>query len=365
MTNVIPDDLRNSPIGANFVTITAAGQVLAPGGQLVEQNALDQMASDFESIVQSDLAAQLLDFNPSVFMDNSPKSVSSEQGVTEHFDVASLLGDPNNLPPITLQVMDLSDANEPPSWYDVIIDPALAGAQQNLFVDTENNEKNLIEITEADLARPGGIRAWDGHDQIRGTNDSDTANGNEGKDHIFGYGGNDLLLGGTGDDYIAGGEGKDILVGEAGSDVLIGNVGDDMLIANALSGEDKGDFLIGSEGADRFILRSNTLTNDAAYAHRIADFNPDEGDTIKIADFLGTNQISFASVDVNLDGYADTALVCSEGVIGVIMSKEPSQITPTSSIFMLTPQNSTLTKISDFSSLSSDYLSNPNPVSGV
>ena len=383
--NVIPDPLRkiiypaDDPIiGANYVTVTFTPplneqlpperHVWAPDHQAVDPAMdLNKIADNFGDIIQSKVATNLLEFNPDVLMHNSPKSPS---GVTQPFSLDSLLGYPNNLSPITLGVSDFGDAtvsidpNPPSRWYDLIIDRALAGAQQNLFVDADD-EDNPIEIRPEDAQQLGGIRAWGGNDQVMGTPNSDTANGNEGNDQIFGDGGNDLLLGGPGDDTLVGGDGSDILVGEAGSDVLIGNAGDDILITDALRANDKGDFLIGSTGADKFILRSNTLTNDAAYAHRILDFNPDEGDTIIIAGFQGTNQISLASVNVNQDGKADTAILCSDGVFGVIMSKDPSEITPTSSIFMLAPENSTLTKISDFSRLSSEYLSNPNPVSGV
>jgi Ca2+-binding RTX toxin-like protein len=65
---------------------------------------------------------------------------------------------------------------------------------------------------------------------------------------------------------------------------LMGNAGNDMLIA----GGGDGDFLMGSTGADQFILCAETLAKGAAEADRILDFNPNEGDLIKIAYFDGT-----------------------------------------------------------------------------
>lgn len=92
-------------------------------------------------------------------------------------------------------------------------------------------------------------------------------------------------------------------------------------------------------------------------ADRILDFNPREGDIIKIAYFKGTqgmDEISFAAVDVNQDGIKDTAILCpsrdvvgSRDFVGVIMSKDPSQINPISSIFMAGLQDTTLTNIGE------------------
>ena len=84
-------------------------------------------------------------------------------------------------------------------------------------------------------------------------------------------------------------------------------------------------------------------------ADRILDFNPSQGDIIKIAYFKGTqgmDEISFAAVDVNKDGIGDTAILCScADVVGVIMSTDPSKINVRSSIFMVGPQDTTLSNI--------------------
>jgi hypothetical protein len=84
-------------------------------------------------------------------------------------------------------------------------------------------------------------------------------------------------------------------------------------------------------------------------ADRILDFNPSEGDIIKIAYFKGTqgiDEISFAAVEVNKDGIGDTAILCScADVVGVIMSTDPSKINIRSSIFMVGPQDTNLSNI--------------------
>ncbi|MEG4507581.1 calcium-binding protein [Microcoleus sp. F6_B4] len=225
-----------------------------------------------------------------------------------------------------------------------------------------DNADNLIEIQSSDAPQLGGIRGWGGNDQILGTQVNDTANGNAGNDTMFGAGGGDMFQGGQGNDLIDGGEGDDIITGNQGDDYLIGGAGNDVirggsgidvLIGNAgndmLIGDSGGDFLMGGEGADQFILRGDTFTAGAASADRILDFNPSEGDIIKIAYFKGTqgmDQISFAAVDVNKDGIGDTAILCScRDVVGVIMSTDPSKINLRSSIFMAGPQDTTLSNI--------------------
>ena len=86
-------------------------------------------------------------------------------------------------------------------------------------------------------------------------------------------------------------------------------------------------------------------------ADRILDFNPSQGDIIKIAYFKGTqgmDEISFATVDVNKDGIGDTAILCScADVVGVIMSTAPSKIHLRSSIFMAGPQDTTISNIGE------------------
>ena len=93
-------------------------------------------------------------------------------------------------------------------------------------------------------------------------------------------------------------------------------------------------------------IRSRTVL---LQADRILDFNPSEGDIIKIPYFKGTqgmDEISFAAVDLNKDGIGDTAILCScADVVGIIMSRDPSKINLRSSIFMAGSQDTTLSNI--------------------
>src|SRR5919202_4374527 len=376
--NIIPDDLRKTidpadfPItSANYVSLTYTPdrQVWAPGHQAVDPAIdLNQIADNFESVIQSALPANLFQINPDVLLDNSTKSTQSSE-VSEHFLFDSLNSNPitHNVSTFTPDSV-ISDSNTAqfPSLFP-LISSATTGANQNLFCDADD-EDNLIEISSADATQSGGIRAWGGNDQILGSDNDDVAYGNAGNDKMFGAAGNDLLLGGEGDDSLYGGDGDDLLVGGKGDDylagglgnnVLLGGEGIDVLIGNVgkdiLLGHGDGDFLMGAAGPDEFILtgnslRGDTLMNDSAYAYRILDFtpsnNPTDGDIIKIVDYLGIpgrEQISFAPVDVNLDGQTDTAIISSDRVVGVVMGINPEQLSSfKSSIFMVGPQDTTL-----------------------
>jgi len=361
--NIIPDELRQiinnvageNIIGANHLTRTAAGQVVTPSGQPVAEGMdLDKIAEDFESTVNSKLAADRFQI-PEVLLQNSPKSQ-----VTNPVPVESLT---------TIRINDLgkakvfTDANQRQSLFERIRG-ASSGAEQYSFVDADDAD-NLIEIEAVDAAQ-GGLRAWGGNDQILGTDVNDIVSGNAGNDKIVGAGGHDLLQGGQGNDLIAAGEGDDLLMGNKGDDdlfggagndvirggkgfdVLMGNAGNDILIGGAGK---EGDFLMGSTGADQFILRSETLAQNAAEANRILDFNPLEGDIIKIAYFDGTlamPAISFAAVDVNLDRIQDTAILCSQGVVGVMLGIDPTQTNLQSSILMVNPKDTDLSTIGEY-----------------
>jgi Ca2+-binding RTX toxin-like protein len=318
---------------------------------------LNQIAMDFDMKVNAKLAADR-EIPNAVLLGNSRKSV-----VTNPFPVDSL----TKLPIIDAlgkaKVFMDENANQRQSLFGRI-SGASSGAEQDKFFDADDAD-NLIQIKPIDALQLGGLRAWGGHDRILGTDASDIVNGNAGNDEIAGAGGHDLLLGGQGNDMIAAGEGDDLLLGQKGddelfggpgndvirggegADVLIGNVGNDMLIAGG--GEER-DFLIGSTGADQFILGAETLAKTAADANRICDFNPSEGDLIKIAYFDGTlnvaSDISFAAVDVNIDDIQDTAILRTDGVVGVILGKDLTQQTNLqSSIFMVNPKDTALSMI--------------------
>ncbi|MEG4120965.1 calcium-binding protein [Microcoleus sp. N9_B4] len=363
--NMIPNDLRkiidsqageSNFTGANYLTLTPEPKVVTPSGQAVGADIdLNKIAKHVDSTAKSELAADIIEI-PDVLLGNSAQS-----GFTDYFSFESI----NNIP-ITLKVNDLneanviSDDNKLKSLSDIISRASL-GAKESRFFDADDAD-NLIEITPEDARQLGGLRAWGGNDQIIGTQGNDTANGNAGNDTVVGARGddmlkgaqgNDLLDGGEGDDIIMGNQGDDYLLGGAGNDVIRGGAGIDVLIGNAgndiLIGDSGADFLMGGEGADQFILRGDTFTAGAAFADRILDFNPSQGDIIKIAYYKGTqgmDDISFAAVDVNKDGIGDTAILCSCGdIVGVIMSTDPSTINLRSSIFMAGPQDTTLSNI--------------------
>jgi hypothetical protein len=367
--NIIPDALRqiiDSPEPsnikqANYLTRTPASaeqtaeQIVTPRGEaVVEGMDLNQIAMDFDNMVNSKLATDRFQI-PEALLGNSPKS-----GVENPFPVESL----TTIPPINDlgKAKVFTDLDQRQSLFDRIRGASL-GAEQDKFFDADDAD-NLIQIKEVDAAQLGGLRAWGGNDKILGTDVNDIVNGNAGNDKIVGAGGHDLLKGGQGKDLIAGGDGEDLLLGNkgdddlfggAGNDVIRGGQGVDVLMGNAgndiLIGRADGDFLMGSEGADQFILRGETLVRSAAEADRILDFNPSEGDLIKIAYFDGTlamPEITCAAVDVNLDSKQDTAILCSGGVVGVILSKDPTEIMNLkSSIFMVNPKDTALSMIGD------------------
>jgi hypothetical protein len=357
--DIIPESVRRIIQGAgnmteaNYLTRTPAGQVVTPSGEtVVEGMDLDKIAEEFDSMVNSKLAADM-EIPDAVLLRNSPKS-----GVTNPFLRADLTN-------ITIDPLDKVKVFTDPShqsWFERIRGASL-GAEQDKFFDADDDD-NLIQIKAVDAAQSGGLRAWGGNDRILGTDASDIVHGNAGNDKIVGASGNDLLRGGQGNDMIAGGDGDDMLLGHkgddelfggAGNDVIKGGEGADVLIGNAgndmLIGRNDGDFFMGGEGADQFILRADTLAKSAAEADRILDFNPSEGDLIKIAYFDGTlamPPISFAAVDVNLDSIQDTAILCSDGVVGVILSKDPTQMMDPnfkSSILMVNPKDAGLSSI--------------------
>jgi hypothetical protein len=359
--NIIPDALR--PIidnpepsnikQANYLTRTPAGQVVTPSGQaVVEGMDLNQIARDFDNMVNSKLAADRFQI-PEALLGNSPKSE-----VTNPFPVESLTT--ISIDGLLGRTKVFTDANQRQSLFDRIRG-ASSGAEQDSFFEADDAD-NLIQIKEVDAAQLGGLRAWGGNDHILGTDVADIVNGNAGSDKIVGAGGNDLLRGGQGNDLIAGGEGDDLLLGNkgdddlfggAGNDVIRGGKGADVLMGNAgndmLIGCGDGDFLMGSEGADQFILGADTLAKSAAEADRILDFTPGV-DFIKIAyfnDTLAMPAISFAAVDVNLDSIQDTAILCSDGVVGVMLGIDPTQTNLTSSILMVNPKDTALSMIGD------------------
>ncbi|MEG4806739.1 calcium-binding protein [Microcoleus sp. F8-D3] len=194
------------------------------------------------------------------------------------------------------------------------------GSDPNFFDLTPNDDE--FQLANGVLRNtPGGLRALDGNDFVRGSGGAELMNGNSGTDTLIGgcgsdtirggqdfdilYGecgsdfvsgdrGNDYVYGGTANDFIRGGKDNDALVGESGNDTLIGDAGIDKLW--------------GSEGADLFVLRtdaeatsgeigslqpppSGNFDVDEVPADFILDYNPAEGDVIGLASGLTRNDI--------------------------------------------------------------------------
>lgn len=150
------------------------------------------------------------------------------------------------------------------------IDPANNPAFDPNFFDLTNGP-DVVELTPGLLANsPFGLRALEGNDFVRGSDDPEWMNGNQGDDCLLGRGGDDILWGGQGNDVLGGGEGNDILFGNRENDYLFGNQGNDLVFGgqgddnliggdgdDTLSGDLGIDKLWGGNGADTFILRTD------------------------------------------------------------------------------------------------------------
>ena len=113
---------------------------------------------------------------------------------------------------------------------------------------------------------------------LHGGNGNDTISGGfaANSDERLEYG-DDTLYGGAGDDVLYGLEDNDTLYGGTGDDALLGGGHNDVLYGGA--GDDN---LIGGHGADVFVLNL-----DDAGVDLIHDFDPDEGDKIRLEGFTG------------------------------------------------------------------------------
>lgn len=116
-----------------------------------------------------------------------------------------------------------------------------------------------------------GLGGGPGDDLVTGGMGNDTIWGVGGNDLIHGIGGNNELWGGAGHDTIHGATGNDVLGGGAGNDFLYGGAGRDTIWAGA--GDDR---MWGGTGADTFVFFRNYEIN------RILDFNPSEGDLLRL-----------------------------------------------------------------------------------
>jgi Ca2+-binding RTX toxin-like protein len=142
-----------------------------------------------------------------------------------------------------------------------------------------------------DLIWSGGgsnrVFGGEGNDTIHGGDGGNRLDGGPGHDVIHGGLGNDTIWGGDGNDLIYDAGGRDELWGGAGNDSLRGGPGNDTLWAGPGS-----DRLWGGAGADMFVFFRNYDTN------RIMDFNPAEGDRIRLATgmFAGLGPLTAAEI---------------------------------------------------------------------
>ena len=151
---------------------------------------------------------------------------------------------------------------------------------------------------ERDILQGNEVSGNKGSDYLSGTEIDDYLAGNEGNDSLQGNLGDDTLIGGRGDDLLLGiwgnnqllgNEGEDTLIAGGGNDILVGGSGNDTL-TSGFSFESMAavDLLQGGEGADTFDLSSffeNYLGDFGSNRPNqtfVRDFNPQEGDRIKL-----------------------------------------------------------------------------------
>jgi len=178
------------------------------------------------------------------------------------------------------------------------------------------------------------------HYSVTGTTKDDWIETGDGNDVLAGIAGNDNLFGNRGNDYLFGGEGDDTLQGSNNSDYGydIPPDPDDYFqipthvydLANDI------DVLTGGVGADAFVLGAGSETsyiNQVFYAKAvnsyqqiansgssdyalITDFNPTEGDTIRLHDMRPCNGYSLGATPADVP--SGTGLFFNQDLIAVI-----------------------------------------------
>lgn len=159
-------------------------------------------------------------------------------------------------------------------------------------------------------ARGDILYGWDQRDEIYGLGGDDYLGGNAGDDVIYGGGEKDDIAGGDGNDRLRGEQGRDKLRGGSGNDFLEGGTENDIL----LGGKGK-DLLIGGVGADSFNFSYTAIRDGEKSLDTITDFNPSEGDLIKLE---GRAQRLWIMASMTSTGHSMYALDAGWGVFAKI-----------------------------------------------
>lgn len=163
------------------------------------------------------------------------------------------------------------------------------------------NGRNLIFLEGGNDTAEGGtgddrIFGGDGNDLMYGGAGNDTLSGDAGDDLLQGDDGDDVLWGGDGNDALWGGNGHDTLDGGAGDDWLSGMTGNDVIRGGAgndvIRGGPGNDTIWGGDGADVFEFFRDHETG------RIMDFNPADGDRLRLDDAIWYNYGALAAQQV-------------------------------------------------------------------
>lgn len=207
-----------------------------------------------------------------------------------------------------------------PANITVLTAPPAPPAHPNLFDLT--SAADVVELTPGLLANsPWGLRALEGDDFVRGSDDSELISGNQGVDCLLGKGGDDIIWGGKDFDVLGGGAGNDTLFGNLDDDYAFGNDGNDLIFGgqgndNVIGGDGddtvSGDFgvdkLWGGKGADTFILSSESAAPnqpvglperptdefaalETVTADFILDYKVEEGDVIALTGGLTADDL--------------------------------------------------------------------------
>ena len=195
-----------------------------------------------------------------------------------------------------------------------------------------------------------------GNDIITGNNSANTLNGGNGNDTLNGGLGNDRLVGGAGIDTAVfsssnntvnlgkttrqtTGDGSDILTGienvngGAGNDIITGNSS-----ANTLNGGNGNDRLVGGNGIDTLNGGLGNDTLEGGYGNDIFQINSgvgrdliidyeDGGDRIKLLGGITTDDLTFSSMNSDIDGFVHTKIYNGSDLLAIVQYTVAEDIT--------------------------------------